>query len=147
MTDEQTIWFGEPPTPESLNQLLQNDAVGYMDMAFIEVGPAHLAAKLPLGPRTRQSFGLLHGGVSCVVAETMGSVMGNYVLDRERQFAVGLEINATHLNSAAGDGFVIATTRPVKLGGSVQTTETRLVDDRGRDICIARLTTIVRDRR
>ncbi len=113
-----------------------------MGVEFTEVGDDYLRAKFPVNERTTQAFGLLHGGVSCVVSEMMGSVGSNFCVDQQTHYCVGIEINASHLRSARS-GFVFAETRPLRTGRRAQFWETRLSDENGNLICVSRLTTAV----
>lgn len=113
-----------------------------MSTLGIEVTQAdkdRVVARMPVGPRVHQPFGLLHGGASVALAETVVSIGAWLNLDREKEFAVGLEINANHVR-AVKSGHVTATATPVHVGRRTQVWEAKLVDDDGRLVCISRCT-------
>lgn len=103
-----------------------------------EVGDDYLKGRMPVDERTRQPLGILHGGASCVLAESVGSTASYFSLDDEH-YCVGLEINANHIRSVR-EGWVIATATPFHLGGSTQVWNIPIHDEQGRLVCITRLT-------
>jgi 1,4-dihydroxy-2-naphthoyl-CoA hydrolase len=111
---------------------------------IVEAGDDWLKGRMPVDERTRQPFGLLHGGASVALAETLASWAGTLAV-REDQLCVGLEINANHLRPATG-GWVHAVARPEALGRTVQVWSVRITDDAGKLVCISRVTLAVRDR-
>lgn len=136
------IWHTRP-TVEQLNAFgSSRDAAMRLGMVYEEVGDDFLSARLPVDERTRQPFGLLHGGVSCVVSESLGSVGSSFCVDPQAYYCVGIEINANHLRSAR-QGSVLGVARPLKTGRRIQVWETRLFDEQERLVCISRLTTAV----
>lgn len=139
-----SIWYN-PPTVSELQALLNNDAAARLGLEFTEIGEDYLRAKLPVDERTTQPFGLLHGGVSCVVSESLGSVGSNLCVNPATHYCVGIEINASHLRSARS-GFVYAHAQPLRRGKRAQFWETRISDDRGELVCVSRLTTAVMER-
>jgi 1,4-dihydroxy-2-naphthoyl-CoA hydrolase len=136
-----TIWHSRP-TLETLNALSKNTMLEGLDIRFTEVGDDYLVATMPVDARTHQPFGLLHGGASVVLAESLGSSGANCCLDMDKEYAVGLEINANHLRSVRS-GQVIGTARPIHIGRRTQVWEIRIEDEAGRLACISRLTTAV----
>ena len=130
-----------PVTIESLTVLCKDTAVAHLGIEFIEVGADHLRARGPVDTRTRQPYGLLHGGVSVLLAETLGSMAAHFVAD-PGQRVVGLEINANHLRSAHS-GWVTGTGRPLHLGRTTQVWQIEMKDDEGRPTCISRITIAV----
>jgi 1,4-dihydroxy-2-naphthoyl-CoA hydrolase len=135
-----SIWF----KPVSLDHVLQDfrnaaDLAAHLDIRITEVGPDFLRGTMPVDGRTRQPFGLLHGGASVALAETLGSVASNYCVDTSRYYCVGQEINANHLR-AVRTGRVTGTARPIHLGGRSHVWDIRIEDDAGRMTCISRLT-------
>lgn len=126
---------------ESINAMNEGRAAGLMGIEFTEIGPDFLKARMPVEPRTQQPFGLLHGGVSCVLAETMGSV-GAWLASDEPAAAVGTDINASHLR-AAKSGWVTGTARPLHIGRRMQFWSIELVDEKQRPICSARLSVMI----
>lgn len=115
----------------------------HLGLRIIEIGEDYLRGTLPVDDRTRQPFGLLHGGASCVLAEELGSVAANLCIEANAGYGVGLEINANHLRSAT-DGIVTGTARPLHIGNSTQVWEIRIEDERQRLVCISRLTVAVK---
>jgi len=134
------------PTSASPNVLGRGlaDAIG---IEFVELTPNRVVATMPVNERTRQPYGILHGGASLALAETVASVGAVLNVDRETSTAVGLEINANHIRSKR-DGIVRATGTPVHLGRSTQVWEVRIVDEQDRLVCLSRCTlAVVHNRR
>jgi 1,4-dihydroxy-2-naphthoyl-CoA hydrolase len=129
---------------EELNEMAFGNMAGHLGMEFTEIGPDFLRARMPVDERTRQPVGLLHGGASVALAETLGSVAANLVrsLDGSMGTCVGLEINANHLRPVRS-GWVIGETRPLHLGRTTQVWEIRISDERGRLVCVSRITMAV----
>ena len=128
----------------SLNELVRihlNTAPAHLGIEFLEVGDDFIRARVPVDARTRQPYGILHGGVSVVLAETLGSCGAAYTVD-EGFRVVGLDINANHIRSAAS-GWVTGTARPVHLGRSTQVWQIEITDDGGKLTCVSRLTMAV----
>jgi uncharacterized protein (TIGR00369 family) len=117
-------------------------AVSTLGIEFLEAGDDFIKARMPVDERTVQPFGILHGGASVVLAETLGSVAANHCLRNPDQVAVGLEINANHIRSVAS-GWVYGTARPHHIGGSTQVWEIRIEDEEGRLTCLSRITMAV----
>ncbi len=131
--------FSVSPTPEQLNARSRNTLVEHLGIVLTEVGEDWLRGTMPVDARTLQPAGLLHGGASVVLAETLGSVAGNLCLDNTRQMAVGLEINANHLR-AVRSGVVTGTARPVHIGRNTHVWEIRIENEAGKPTCISRIT-------
>ena len=126
-----------------LNRWGNNTASEALGIRFIATGPDWLEASMPVDQRTRQPAGLLHGGASVLLAETLGSVAGNLCLpDRQKQACVGLEINANHLKGVR-DGEVIGRVSPIHIGRSTQIWEIRIRNAKDDLVCISRLTLAV----
>ncbi|MDF2386430.1 hotdog fold thioesterase [Nostoc ellipsosporum NOK] len=117
----------------------------HLGIEWTEVGEDYLQARMPVDDRTRQPYGLLHGGASCVLAETIGSVASAMVVDHTKFYCVGMEINANHLRSAR-DGYVTGTARPLHLGGTTHVWDIRITNEAGELVCVSRLTVAVRRR-
>ena len=132
------IWKRQA-TLEQLNRLGEGNMVGLLDIRFETFTDDTLEATMPVDGRTQQPFGLLHGGASVVLAETLGSSAGNLCLDTRVQMAVGLEINANHLR-AVRSGLVTGTARPIHIGRSTQVWEIRIEDEAAKPVCISRIT-------
>jgi 1,4-dihydroxy-2-naphthoyl-CoA hydrolase len=131
---------------EALNNLSKNTMAERIGIEFTAIGEDYLEAKMPVDSRTHQPFGLLHGGASVALAETMGSVAAHFCVDVSRQFCVGLDINANHIRGVK-DGFVYGTTRPVHIGKKTQVWEIKIVDESKELVCISRITMAVLDKK
>lgn len=125
----------------ALNALSRGTAIEALGIQFVDIGDDHLVATMPVDHRTLQPYGLLHGGASVVLAETLGSSAGNMCV-AEGEACVGLEINANHVR-AVRDGSVTGTARPLHIGRSTQVWDIRIEDGRGRLVCTSRLTLAV----
>ncbi|MGN6512246.1 MAG: hotdog fold thioesterase [Lysobacteraceae bacterium] len=137
--------FRRAATLAELNALSAGTAMEPLEIVFSELGPDFLRATMPVDARTRQPYGLLHGGASVLLAETLGSTAGGLCVD-EDEGVVGIEINANHL-AAVRDGRVTGTARPLHVGRSTQVWEIRIEDEAGRLACVSRLTLAVIRRR
>lgn len=131
------IWQ-RPITPEILTDFSKDTAVSHLGIEFLEVGDDYIRARVPVDARTRQPYGLLHGGVSVVLAETLGSVAAASCCP-EGWRAVGLDINANHVRGAT-EGWVTGTVRPVHVGRTTQVWAIELHDEAGRLTCVSRIT-------
>lgn len=129
-------------TLEELDIYQRGSMVEHLGMRYAEIGADYLSATMPVDARTVQPEGILHGGASVALAETLGSTAANMCVDRDRYLCVGLEINANHLR-AVPSGSVTGTARPVHIGRSTQVWEIRIEDESGRACCISRLTMAV----
>ena len=134
------IWK-QPISVESLTADSANCAVSHLGMEFVEVGDDFIRARMPVDERTRQPYGLLHGGVSAALAETLGSCGAAHVVPAGHQ-VVGLEINANHLKGARS-GWVTGTTRPLHMGRSTQVWAIEIHNESGELVCISRITMAV----
>lgn len=136
-----SIWFRKP-TLEEANQHFDITILGVLGIRFTEVGDDYITGTMPVDTRTHQPFGILHGGASVVLAESLGSLAANFCVDSAKFYCVGLDINANHMRSVRS-GTVTGTARPVHLGKSTQVWEIRIVDDANKPVCISRLTMAV----
>ena len=134
------IWT-QDISAQILTDLHRDTAVQHLGMEFLEVGDDFITARVPVDSRTKQPYGLLHGGVSVVLAETLGSCGAAYSCP-EGHRAVGLDINANHLRGATS-GWVTGTTRPVHIGRSTQVWHIDLHNDAGELTCVSRITMAV----
>ncbi|MDO4724491.1 MAG: hotdog fold thioesterase [Comamonadaceae bacterium] len=132
-----SIWK-KPVSVELLNQSGANTAVSHLGIEVLALGDDFIQARMPVDERTKQPFGLLHGGCSVVLAETLGS-QAAYYASPEGCNVVGLEINANHLR-AVTSGWVTGTARPIHIGRSTQVWHIEIVDEAGKMACISRLT-------
>jgi 1,4-dihydroxy-2-naphthoyl-CoA hydrolase len=140
----ETIWK-TPFTTDLLNQLGQDTANAALGIEITEAGPDYLRGRMPVDNRTRQPAGILHGGASVLLAETLASWAGNFVIDATQHSVVGQEINANHLRPAT-EGWITGTARPVHLGRRSQVWEIRIENDADKLVCISRMTLAVIDR-
>jgi 1,4-dihydroxy-2-naphthoyl-CoA hydrolase len=136
-----TLWKS-PGTLQQLNSMHAGTMTDYLGIAFTEIGADFLRAIMPVNERTRQPYGVLHGGASVVLAETLGSTGATMCLDVEQFQCVGQEINANHVR-AARTGLVTGTARPVHLGGRSQVWTIDIVNEEGKLVCTSRLTVAV----
>ena len=135
-----SLWK-KPISLELLTQTNANTAGSHLGIEFTEVGEDYLRARVPVDERTRQPFGILHGGVSVVLAETLGSI-GTYFACPEGHRGVGLDINANHIR-AVSSGWVTGTARPVHVGRTTQVWQIDMVNDEGQLTCVSRITMAV----
>jgi 1,4-dihydroxy-2-naphthoyl-CoA hydrolase len=133
-------------SPEQLTERGGRSMPGFLGMRFTEIGPDFLRATMPVSERTLQPFGLLHGGASVALAETVGSVASTLCVDGEQFMVVGQEINANHLRGMSS-GTVTATARPFHIGRSSHVWHIEIRDERERLVCVSRLTIAVVERR
>ncbi len=136
------IWFKKEFSLEKLQQMSAGTMGEHIGIAFTEIGDNYLKATMPVDHRTRQPYGLLHGGASVALAETLGSVASSLVLDTNIFICVGLEINANHIRSAR-KGLVTGIASPIHLGSSTHVWEIKIYDERERLVCISRLTVAI----
>jgi len=137
--------FKESATLESLNKWSRNTLAEHLGIEFVEIGDDFLVAQMPVNAKTHQPLGLLHGGASVALAETLGSVAATLCVD-ENKFCVGLEINANHLKGVR-NGFVKGTTRPIHIGKQTHVWEIRISNDLNELICISRITMAVLEKK
>ncbi len=140
------IWFSLDISLDQLNENAANTMGPYLGMEFTEIGPDYLRAMMPVDHRTIQPYGLLHGGASAALAETVGSVASALIIDPQQQICVGLEINANHVRGVR-EGYVHAIAKPLHLGGSTHVWDIRITDDEHRLVCVSRLTVAVLPKR
>ena len=140
-----SIWFDPSITPSQLQLLVKNTMGEHLGIEFMEIGENFLKARMPVDNRTRQPYGLLHGGASATLAETLGSVASAFVIDQQRLYCVGLEINANHIRSAR-EGYVYGTAIPLHLGKTTHVWDIRIYDEREKLICVSRLTVAILQR-
>ena len=144
MHQKETMIWKTPPTIEAINDMGKHSMSQHLGIEFTEVGDDYISARMPVDERTQQPFGLLHGGASCVLAETLGSVCGAMCVDHQVQMVVGLEINANHLR-AVKSGYVYGTSRPIHIGRSTHVWDIRISNEKGEPVCVSRLTLAVRN--
>jgi 1,4-dihydroxy-2-naphthoyl-CoA hydrolase len=133
-------------TPEQLNDRAMRSMSGYLGIRFTEIGPDFLRATMPVNEHTHQPFGMLHGGASVTLAETVGSVASLMCVDNEQYRCVGQEVNANHLRGVSS-GTVTATARPFHLGARSHVWHIEIRDESERLVCVSRLTMAVIEHR
>lgn len=136
------IWFKKDLAIADLQSLDKHTMAEHIGIEWIELGSDFLKAKMPVDHRTKQPYGLLHGGASCVLAETVGSMASAMVVDHSKFVCVGLEINANHVRSAR-QGFVTGIATPLHLGGNTHVWDIKIYDELEKLVCISRLTVAV----
>jgi len=136
-----SIWKTNP-TVEALNLGSKNTMAEYLGIEILEVGDDFIKGRMPVDHRTVQPFGLLHGGASVTLAETLGSIGGGLCADWPEKTVVGLDINANHIKSARS-GFVTGVARPIHIGGKTQVWEIKIENEKNQLVCISRLTLAV----
>ncbi|HEU4574137.1 MAG TPA: hotdog fold thioesterase [Chitinophagaceae bacterium] len=140
------IWFDPSLAVEKIAPIGKNTMGEYLGIEWLEVGDDFLKARMPVDHRTRQPYGLLHGGASCVLAETLGSVASAMVIDHSRFICVGIEINANHIRSAR-EGFVTGTAMPLHLGATTHVWDIKIMDEQQKLVCASRLTVAILKRK
>ncbi|MBS0367360.1 MAG: hotdog fold thioesterase [Proteobacteria bacterium] len=140
-----SIWH-TTATPEQLTARTGGSMPGLLGIRFTEVGADFLGATMPVNERTRQPFGLLHGGASLALAETIGSVASLLCIDAQRFMCVGQEINANHLRGVR-EGIVTATVRPFHRGTRSHVWHIEIRDPQERLVCVSRLTMAIVEKR
>lgn len=136
------IWFHDKIQVADFAHLGKNTLGEQLGMEFTEIGEDYIKGTMPVDHRTKQPFGLLHGGASVALAETLGSIGSALVVDISKFNCVGLEINANHLRSVR-DGFVTGIAKPIHIGASTHVWEIKITDQRDKLVCISRLTVAV----
>jgi 1,4-dihydroxy-2-naphthoyl-CoA hydrolase len=133
-----TLWKIKP-TLEQLNAQSKNTLAEHLAIEFIEIGDDYLKARMPVDSRTKQPAGLLHGGASVALAETLGSVAAYLCIDMAEKSVVGIEINANHIRPAT-HGWVTGMAKPIHVGMTTQIWDIRIYNEKNHLVCITRLT-------
>jgi len=136
------IWFDKDISIKEIQNFGKDTMASHLDMQWVEVGDNYLKLSMPVNEKTKQPYGILHGGASCALAETIGSIASALVIDREKFICVGLEINANHVRSAK-EGKVTAHCLPLHLGKSTHVWDIKIYDDTEKLICVSRLTVAI----
>ncbi len=136
------IWFNKSIKMDEINPFIPGTMSEHLGMEWVEIGDNFIKIKMPVDHRTKQAHGLLHGGASCALAETVGSVAAMLVVDPKKFSCVGLEINANHIRSAR-DGYVTGIASPLHLGAITHVWDIKIYDELQKLICISRLTIAV----
>jgi 1,4-dihydroxy-2-naphthoyl-CoA hydrolase len=135
------LWFANP-TVDDINSRHTNHMGALIGIEFTEIGDDYIKATMPVDARTHQPYGILHGGASVVLAESLGSVASSFIIDPEKYMAVGLEVNANHLRPVKA-GKVTGVCTPIHIGGKTHVWDIKLYDDRGKMNCVSRLTVAI----
>jgi len=138
-----TIWFDGFPL-DYANERAKDSLIARLGIEVVEAGNDYLKARMPVDHRTKQPAGVLHGGASVALAETLASWAAAFAVDRTKHHCVGIEINANHLRPASG-GYVTGIARPVQLGKTLHVWEVRISDEKEKLVCISRVTLAVLD--
>lgn len=136
------IWKNNIENLDNINSLSVNTMAEVLSIKFIEIGDRYIKATMPVYHNTHQPYGLLHGGASAALAETVGSVASHLCIDIQNQICVGLEINCNHIRGKK-DGIVTATASPLHLGSTTHVWDIKIHDEREKLICVSRLTVAV----
>jgi len=136
------IWKASGMTVETINNISVNTMAEHLEIKFTEIGPDFLRATMPVSPKTHQPHGLLHGGASAVLAETIGSVASWLAIDADKYMSVGIEINCNHIRGKR-NGTVTAVARPLHIGATTHVWDIRITDEHEKLICVSRLTVAV----
>lgn len=137
-----SIWFNKSTELPKLKDLTKNTMADFLGVEWTEIGDDFLEISMPVNERTRQPYGILHGGASCVLAETVGSIASALVIDMDKFYCVGLEINANHVKSVT-EGLVTARCTPLHLGKHTHVWDIKIYNDDRKLTCISRLTVAI----
>ncbi|MBC7686950.1 MAG: hotdog fold thioesterase [Aquabacterium sp.] len=137
-----SIWFKKNVKLADLALFNEGTMADHLGMEWAEIGDNYIKIKMPVDQRTKQPYGLLHGGASCALAETAGSVASHLVIDSSKYSSVGLEINANHIRSVR-QGYVTAVASPLHLGTNTHVWDIKIYDELEKLICICRLTVAI----
>ena len=137
-----SIWFNKTITLSALKDFGLDAMSGLLGMEWVQIGEDFLKLRMPVNEKTKQAYGILHGGASCALAETAGSIGSALVIDMEKFACVGLEINANHIRSAT-DGFVTALCKPLHLGKTTHVWDIKIFNDEQVLTCVSRLTVAI----
>lgn len=141
-----SIWFKKDINISEFEHWSRNTLNELLEIKFIELGENFIKASMPVDHRTHQPYGLLHGGASAALAETLGSVASALVIDRGKFFCVGIEINANHIRSVR-NGLVIGTVTPIHIGSTTHVWDIRIHDENNKLICVSRLTVAILEKK
>lgn len=142
-----SIWFNKSVSVADINALFAGNTMGsYLEMKCVEIGEEYSKFSMPVTDKTKQPHGILHGGASCALAETVGSIASALVIDLEKYICVGLEINANHIRSVR-EGVVTGHCTPLHLGKSTHVWDIKIYDDKEKLLCVSRLTVAILPKR
>jgi len=143
--DKKSIWK-QRPTLDELNRLSKDTMVEHLEIVYTEVGDDYLKATMPVDKRTVQPMGLLHGGASATLAETLGSVASHCIIDRETHYAVGLNIEVHHIRSVT-EGSVTGIARPLHLGRKTHMWEIKIFNEKEKLVSVSMLKMIILEKK
>lgn len=141
-----SIWFKKQASIDYFSKIGKGSMGDLLGIEWVEVGDDFIKARMPVNEKTKQPYGLLHGGASCVLAETIGSIASAMVVDPAKFQCVGLEINANHVHSATS-GFVTGITTPLHLGKSTHVWDIKIYNEEEKLVCVSRLTVAIIQKR
>ena len=141
-----SIWFNKELSLKDFSKIETKTMATFLGIEWVEIGENFLKAKMPVDERTKQPYGLLHGGASCVLAETIGSLASAMVVDTAQYQCVGLEINANHVHSATS-GYVTGIATPLHLGKSTHVWDIKIYNEDEKMVCVSRLTVAIIQKR
>jgi len=133
-----TIWKTQA-TLDQLTERSKDTLIEHLGIEYLEIGEDYLKARMPVDNRTKQPVGLLHGGASVALAETLGSIAAGLCIDTDKKGIVGLEINANHIRPVTG-GWVTGVTKPIHVGNTTQIWEINIYNEQDKLVCVSRLT-------
>jgi 1,4-dihydroxy-2-naphthoyl-CoA hydrolase len=136
------VWFDKELSVDKIRPLGKATMSEYLGIEWTEIGENFIKARMPVDHRTKQPYGLMHGGASCVLAETIGSVASAMVVDHKKFYCVGLEINANHIRSAR-EGYVTGIATPLHLGSTTHVWDIKIYDEKEKLVCVSRLTVAI----
>ena len=138
------MWF-RPYTLKILRDMNRDGGMAELiGLEIIEITENHVKGRMPVDERTKQPFGILHGGASCVLSESLGSIAAWMCIDPDKKRAVGLEINANHIRSVT-EGYVTGICKPLHIGRRTHVWQTDILNENGKLVCTSRLTVAILD--
>lgn len=137
-----SIWFDHALVLKKIGELAPGTMTHHLGIEWVEAGDDYLKARMPVDHRTIQPYGILHGGASCVLAETIGSVASAMVIDHSKFLCMGIEINANHIRSVK-EGYVTGIGKPLHLGRSTHVWDIKIYDEKEKLVCVSRLTVAI----
>ena len=136
-----SIWY-QPVKLEDIHHFKKDTMVETLGIEFTELGEDFIRGRMPVDHRTHQPYGILHGGASIALAETLGSIASHLCIDSKKYKSVGLEINGNHIRQVRS-GFVYGTARPIHIGRKTHIWEIRIENEEGKLVCLSRLTVAI----
>ena len=138
------IWF-KKDNEEVIQRMMSGNMAEHLGIEVVELGDDFIKGKMPVDHRTNQPLGLLHGGASVVLAESLGSIASNLVVDQDKKYCVGLDVNANHLRPVK-EGYVYGVANPINLGRKIHVWAIEITSEEGKLVCVSRLTMAVIDK-